>query len=42
MFMADNRDLIVLALPEAANASFQDLQKDVERAYEGLRSRYRS
>ncbi len=39
--MLEGRDLIVLALPEAANAPFQDLQKDIERAYEGLRSRYR-
>lgn len=38
-FMFEKRDLIILALPEAANASFQDLQKDVERAYEGIRSR---
>jgi ribonuclease P protein component len=41
LFMLEKRDLVVLALPEAANASFQDLQKDIERAYEGLRSRYR-
>ncbi len=40
-FMFEKRDLVVLALPPAANASFQQLQKDVERAYEGLRSRHR-
>lgn len=37
-FMFEKRDLVILALPEAANASFQELQKDVERAYEGIRS----
>ena len=41
-FMFEKRDLIMLALPSAANASFQDLQKDVERAYEGIRNSRRS
>ena len=40
-FMIENRDLILLALPEAANASFQDLQKDVERGYENIKNRSR-
>ena len=37
----EHLDLVVIALPEAAKASFQQLKKDIERAYEGLRSRYR-
>ena len=37
-WMFEKCDLIILALPSAAKASFQELQKDVERAYAGLRS----
>lgn len=40
-YLFERQDLVILALPGAANASCGELQKDVERAYEGLRSRHR-
>ncbi|MBH1988989.1 MAG: ribonuclease P protein component [Myxococcaceae bacterium] len=37
-YLFERQDIVILALPNAANASFQDLEKDIQLAHEGIRS----